>query len=114
MTMIWYDTNSLTVKILQVKHGLDRWVTYRSPQAGRGVVQVREGPQPTPPKPIYEILKVSAVIQVISDSMDGQDYFVIGVEDPKFWDQVKADVQGVVLQELPREDNDAGTETDPA
>lgn len=99
--MIWYDSNTIRTKVLQVKHGLDHWVVYHPPRAGRGAVTVLEGSRSNPPKPILEILKVQHVIQVVSDTMDGKDYFLISVEDPRYWNQIKADVQAVVLLELP-------------
>lgn len=102
--MDWHHTNSLETKILQAKHGLNRWDVYHSPAAGLGVVNVLEGPLPQPPRLIHNLLRVEGVTRVISDTLADQDYFLITISDPKFWDQVKADIQGVILHDRQRED----------
>jgi hypothetical protein len=102
----WHDTQNLETKILQVTHGLPRWVVYSSPYSGQGVVRVIEGPSPKPPKLIAELLKLEWVIQVIAERLDdSDDYLLVSVQDPRYWDQIKADVQQVVLMHGTPEDS---------
>lgn len=97
--MDWHGTNKLETKILQADHGLDHWDVYHSPGAGQGVVQVLFGQTPNPPPVIDQILRVHAVIRVITDKLKTTDYFLITITDPKFWNQVKADIQGIIIRE---------------
>lgn len=101
--MEWHETNSLETKLLQVPHSLARWDVYHSPKAGRGVFRVLTGPLPTPPPLIASMLRVHAVVRVVSDILKDQGYFLIIVSDPKFWDQVKADIQGVIVRDQQQE-----------
>jgi hypothetical protein len=97
----WYDSQALGMKILQVPHGLPRWVVYSSPFTGHGLVQVLEGTSQKPPPLLAGLLKVNRVVQVIADTMDGSEYLLVSVEDHKYWDQVKSDVQQAILRVAP-------------
>ncbi|MHC4370211.1 MAG: hypothetical protein ACYSW8_21575 [Planctomycetota bacterium] len=97
----WYDSKALGMKLLQVPHDLPRWVVYSSPYTGHGLVQVVEGTSQNPPLLLVEILKIDRVVQVIADTMDGTEYLLVSVEHHKYWDQVKSDVQQVILQVAP-------------
>jgi len=101
--MEWHNTNHLETTILQAGHGLGHWDVYHSPGAGQGVVQVLFGQTPNPPPVIDQILRVHAVTRVITDKLKKTDYYLITITDPRFWDQVKADVQGIIVREQQQE-----------
>jgi hypothetical protein len=102
----WHDTQNLETKILQVAHGLDEWIVYSPPGSGQGVVRVIKGPTPKPPKLIHALLRIEWVIQIITDRLcDNDDYIFVSVQDPRYWDQIKADVQQVVLTHQTLKDN---------
>lgn len=103
--LVWHDSNTDRTKILEYEHEFEhKWGAYSSPGAGRGVVTVFLGPRPTPPRLMHAILKVKGVIQVMSDTLDGKGFFLISVEDPRYWNQLKANIQIALLEEETRED----------
>lgn len=95
----WFDSNSLYSKVLAVEHGLGvEWDVMHPVGAGRGVITVVKGPSATAPPMIAAMLKVDNVWRVISCPDETGDYFIITVDTPKHWSNIKAEVEAALAR----------------
>lgn len=94
----WFDSRTLYTKVLAVKHGLGTWDVMHPVGAGRGVITVVDGPSATAPPMIAAMLKVDFVWRVKSVPDNTGDYFIITVDKPRHWSNVKAEVEAALAR----------------
>lgn len=105
MSPVWYDSKSLYTKILMVEHGLkEDWSVVHPFGSGNGVNTVETGSSSKPPPMIADMLKVHGVWKVISaDKLpeEGGQHFIIIASEPKYWSNIKAEVEAALAKHLP-------------
>lgn len=97
----WFDSKTLYTKVLAVPHGIGKWDVMHPVGAGRGVITVVEGPSAVAPPMIAAMLKVDGVWRVISEQADDGDYFIITVNRPRDWSNIKAEVEAALARYIP-------------
>ncbi len=92
---IWHNTNSLYSKLLQVEHDFPKQAVMHPQGAGVGILEVLDG-EPIIHSVVRDICRLDIVWQVFVD----ENYFIIVVDRPEYWDRVMGEIQHIVARHL--------------
>lgn len=104
MNPVWHDSKILYTKLVFVEHNLQHdWCVVSPVGAGNGITTVETGPSSRPPPIIADMLKVHGVWKVISTNKpeDHGQYFIIIASEPKYWSNIKAEIEAALAKHLP-------------